>query len=482
MREFLDLAHMRKNVWIVAFVAVASAPAMASANPGEVAVYTEERIFGGEPAEPCAWPTTVLVQNGPGICTGTLVHPQVITYAAHCQASGTTVTFGENAGGVTVPCEFSMTNPGYANVPDDQAHDWAFCVLPEPVDMPVTPVVFGCETSILTPGLEIAIAGFGQTQSMGAGTKHWNMTTLTNFDAAVGTATLGGMGLPSVCPGDSGGPAFVRFPDDGSWHAFGIASTVTGGCGGFGTHASIPHAVPWIEEASGFDITPCHNVDPMAPLLEQEWAPTPQCGNFNAGEPGVGYGTWADGCADTPSIPLSATCGGPFNDGDETPPTVEITSPMDGATFGEELPADSTDGAEDCLEDVDVHVAVMDDSMFIKEVGLRIDCDIEGVCPFMADPLNKEPWIFTGATFPAGQFVLTAIAEDYNGNVAESEPVGIGVCSTAPSVDDDDGETGGSASEEGADKGCGCSSSNDAGWPGMLALFGLAVFVRRRRA
>jgi MYXO-CTERM domain-containing protein len=447
-------------------------------DPDDVGVYTEERIFNGEPAAPCAWPTTVLIQNGPSLCTGTLVHPQVVSYAAHCGANGTTVTFGENSGGMTVPCEFSMTNPGYAMVPDDQAHDWAFCKLPAPIeDIPVTPVVFGCEASILVPGAEIAIAGFGQTNTMGAGVKHWNMTTLTGVDLTNGTYTLGGDGLPSVCPGDSGGPAFIRYPDN-SWHAFGIASTVTGGCGGFGTHSSIPHAVPWIEMETGIDITPCHDVDAGTPLLDQAWTPTPQCGHFYSGEPGMGYGSWADGCSGTPFVPLSDSCGAPFNDGDETPPTVEITSPMDGAEFGEPI-EDETGGEEECLEQIDVSVAASDDSGYMKSVTVRVDCDLE-VCPFETPALAAEPWVFQGLTFPAGQFTLTGVAEDFSGNIAESEPVGIGVCAPPPPPEGETGEDAG-GNEDGG-KGCGCTATTDrtAHLSWMLLVLGLGLRRRRR--
>jgi MYXO-CTERM domain-containing protein len=450
---------------------------LARANGEDLAgVHTQERIFNGIPADVCAWPTTVGVQNGPAICTGTLVHPQLVTYAAHCTAQNTTIVFGENLnGGMPVACEFSMTNPGYAMVPTDQAHDWAFCKLPQPItDIPVTPIVFGCETDALQVGAEIAIAGFGQTTMMGAGVKHWNNTILTGVDLATGTVTVGGNGEPSVCPGDSGGPAFIRYPDS-TWHAFGIASTVMGGCGGLGTHAALPNAVAWLEEASGIDVTPCHTAD-------GEWAPSPECGHFYSGEPGMGYGTWSDACSGTPFLPFSATCGAPFGPDDETPPVVSITSPMDGAMFGEP-PGETETGDEECLEQVDVMVEVEDDSGYVKEVGLRIDCDLE-FCPFEAMPLTKAPWLFSGATFPAGQFTLTAIAHDFSGNMAESAPVGIGVCTEPPATDEEDeGGTGeGADGGDGDGKGCGCTAHGSAPGAGLWLLgLGLGRRWRRRR-
>lgn len=182
--------------------------------------------------------------GGSSLCTGTLVHPRVVVYAAHCGGGNKTIDFGElvQSPGQFVKAETCQTYPSYGGV-NDQAHDWAFCRLPFAItDLPVTPVLFGCETQQLSPGMQVAISGFGANNgNSGAGTKRWAMTTLTGVFNA--TATLGGGGKPSVCPGDSGGPAYVQLAD-GGWRAFGIASTVTGSCGGSGTHARIDKAVP----------------------------------------------------------------------------------------------------------------------------------------------------------------------------------------------------------------------------------------------
>jgi MYXO-CTERM domain-containing protein len=401
---------------------------------------------------------------------------------------GTTVTFGEQmGGGPTVACQFSMTNPGYSGSPDDQAHDWAFCVLPEPVEMPTTPIMFGCELSGLEAGGAIAIAGFGQTDTGMSGVKHWNHTVLNSVDLNLGVVTLGGMGEASVCPGDSGGPAFFQFPD-GSWHAFGIASTVTGGCGGYGTHGMLSHAVPWFEQESGLDVTPCHDVDGNADIIEQPWIPTPQCGNFYAGEAGMGYGTWNGqtsgnvGCEGTPLLPISASCGPGFAGDDDEPPIVEIVSPTDGQTFGEPIEAETGGDPEDCLEYVTTTVDVTDNSEFVRSVKLRIDCDhLPELCPFEVPELLGEPWVFANAGFPQGQFRITAIAEDFSGNIAESETVGIGVCAEAPAPEDEDGTGDDAGQDEDGGKGCGCSTDGRTGQlPAALLSLGLLAFVRRR--
>src|SRR5438552_9648171 len=104
-------------------------------------------IFGGQNATTCQWPTTVLL-NG---CTGTLVHPLIVTTAGHCGTNHRTATFGE-----------TRTSPGARTVPIESCHvyngpavpghltDWAFCKLAMPVtDVPIVPILMCCETDIL---------------------------------------------------------------------------------------------------------------------------------------------------------------------------------------------------------------------------------------------------------------------------------------------------------------------------------------------
>src|SRR5688572_9042182 len=56
----------------------------------------ESRIYGGAPVGACGWPTTVSLG---GSCTGTLVHPQVVLYAAHCGDDYSSIRFGEKVSG-----------------------------------------------------------------------------------------------------------------------------------------------------------------------------------------------------------------------------------------------------------------------------------------------------------------------------------------------------------------------------------------------
>jgi hypothetical protein len=435
-------------------------------------------IIGGQDAIACAWPTTVAVQGGSSLCTGTLVHPQVVVYAAHCGDQADKIRFGEEVSppSKTQSVDFCMTYPSYGGT-SDQAHDWAFCKLSAPVDMAVTPVIYGCETSALTSGMQVAIAGFGSNTAndTGAGTKRWAMTHVNQVGG--GTLSIGGGGT-GVCPGDSGGPAFVEYAD-GTWHAVGIASTVSGGCGGVGTHSRMDGAVPWVEENSGVDITPCHDVDGT-------WNPTPQCQGFQAGEAGQGYGAWSYWCDETPVGESSDTCGDPFDAiPDEDPPTVAITSPQDGETY-------------DSPPTIDIQIDADDGGGWgVKQVELEINGEVQPIVD------SAEPWQFSGVTFPEGQYVLVALATDWGDNVARSDGVGVGVGQDAPDPGDpgdggtgDDGGTGSGGGDGGDDggyppgvpgaggsddrKGCGCAAGGGAPAGFVLLLLALGSRTRSR--
>jgi MYXO-CTERM domain-containing protein len=463
--------------WIVgSFVLALGVPASALAN-GESA--PEPRISNGTPVEQCGWPTVVAVSGGGGLCTGTLVAPDVVAYAAHCGASGKSVRFSQQtAGGKRIEPEFCMTNPGYSY----QGNDWALCKLRDPVDLPVTPIVFGCEESILQPGAQIAIIGFGQNvDDQGAGTKRWGMTTLLNVNWAQNITNIGGNGQPSICPGDSGGPTMIQYPD-GSWHSFGIASTYNGTCGSGGIHALLPGAVQWLEQNSGADVTPCHDVD-------GNWNPTPYCQGFFAGDE-TSYGTWSDWCEGTPASGSSDTCGDPFDAiPDDTPPQVVITAPPNLSEF-------------DPGEAFDILIQAADEGYGVHHVSMKINGDLS--------PIDDatEPYEFLGAAFAsAGTYELVAVAEDWAGNVTDSESVWIGI-GGAPEIPDDSGEEGetdegtGDGTDTGDDedgmdtgetgpmlddgggsddsgKGCGCSTGSVGS--GALMLLVLAPLFRRRR-
>lgn len=473
--------------------AVALLPATAQAeNPEQEALSSDETpdvpaVSNGTPAQTCQFPTTALMQG----CTGTLVHPRLVTTAAHC-GSPSSVRLGESQFSVarTIPVDFCLRNPNYNSQENNgvNGEDAHFCVLSQAVtDVPITPPVYGCEVFDIDPDNEnVAIVGFGNNSDNGGfGTKRF---TDTSIQAPIGpdskAAFVGTNGKDS-CSGDSGGPAYTVL-DDGIWRTFGITSGGPEGCGtGGGIYVLIHAHMQWIEQASGIDITPCFDSD-------GSWNPTAECGNFSM-DP-LATGSWSNGC-DHARSGYSASCGAPY--GETTPnPIVEITSPMD---------QDLYDGP---TADVPVTFEITH-PWPAREVRMKINGEVVG-------KRSWPPFEFTVPKFPEGKYDIIIEVEDWAGGVgADAVNIGVGEEPNPPPPDpnptDDDGGSGdggegdggmdGDGSGDGGitggtdgvddgvngmgEGGDGCSVTADPDRHGipLLALtgVGLLVAVRRRR-
>ncbi len=481
----------RFNTLALTFLAASLVPTLALAGQPDVqsGEDLDPSIYGGMASSYCAWPTAIYLDFGFGACSGTLVHPDIVITAAHCPdtpaGKSATVRFGEAQGGgeraIAATC---YSNPGYTG--GVGATDYAYCRLSQSVtDVPIVPAAFGCDTSALTIGREVVIVGFGESDNGGSGSKREVTTTIN----AIGdTAFIGGDGK-DACFGDSGGPVYIQlkseFGGDDTWRAFGITS---GGadCGSGGTYSLMHVAIPWIEEHSGIDVTPCHD-------SQGNWAPTPECGAMPL-DPGSGMGNWNTGCSDGPVNGFGGLCGDPFGSGDDVdPPSVSITAPSNGTVF--DIPPGETQA------EVTIDVAADDgDGFGVASVRLLINGS-----EFPGNLDATEPYTWT-LVFNQGAYTIEAVAEDWTGNQASADPVGIGVGEDPPDVPDSDtgdgdsgtADTGVDSGDEVGDTGddgggvnvtaaCNCSTAATADSRpispllaslGLLGLLGL----RRRRA
>ena len=206
--------------------------------------------------DPARLPATFKATFHQSICTATLVGPRVLLTAAHCLDTRTSDSTRPRVvrGGIRLSVEGFLRYfrscelaPAYTAAPvpptrtPRNSKDWALCELAEVVDAPTetlsldpaaitaAPVVlvagFGCTGFTFASGIFQANATSGQTLTAGDGRLERDRR-----DGWVVTVGRLGDGRAIVCPGDSGGAAFLGASivpgNDVGWRVFGVNSAV----------------------------------------------------------------------------------------------------------------------------------------------------------------------------------------------------------------------------------------------------------------
>jgi len=185
-------------------------------------VEIQPRIVGGKPVTDSEEYPSYGFNSGSGLCGGTLIHPDIVLTAAHCN---TTFDDGWLQGGNTVDgansefiaVEQSFPHPDYE--PGPEYNDIMLVHLATPSTAPLQPLNF--DPSVPPDGATVTVIGYGNTAEDGQGSFQLQEvdsnivgfdlcnTYFGGIDNAIQVCMGGNQGKDS-CQGDSGGPMLLE--------------------------------------------------------------------------------------------------------------------------------------------------------------------------------------------------------------------------------------------------------------------------------
>jgi secreted trypsin-like serine protease len=219
-----------------------------------------KRIVGG--VETADFPDCVAIGSpGDWCCTGTLVAPNVVVTAGHCEAGGCSarvfVGTDVTGDGQVVEVARAVAHPDYG--PSSDFNDIAVLILQE--DLNIEPRAIAKQADV-DGAISTRLAGFGNTDvnsSGGYGKRRMVDVPMASTNPQFGADSDSEFvaGAPFLdrdsCNGDSGGPAYVEC-DDG-WALAGATSRATASafrpCGDGGIYTRVHAFEDWIRSVPG---------------------------------------------------------------------------------------------------------------------------------------------------------------------------------------------------------------------------------------
>ena len=240
------------------------------------------KIWGGQDVPAGDFPATVAVLGSGGICTGTLIAPDVVLTAQHCGCGGVhdRVVFGDSLGNPLMEVRVDRHVEWVACSSDLKAGDLALLFLADEVD--ITPQKLA-PTEWIDNAQEAWAVGFGRTEdptNRPTGIKRIVQVPVASagcdgsvrspeaevadevyYDCRRGGELVAGAPLldRDSCNGDSGGPLFIKGPDGGLFLAAATSRAVVRSgnrpCGDGGIYVRVDRAAAEWMRSQGVDLT-----------------------------------------------------------------------------------------------------------------------------------------------------------------------------------------------------------------------------------
>ncbi|MEO8225593.1 MAG: trypsin-like serine protease [Gammaproteobacteria bacterium] len=232
---------------------------MAALLPGLLVAGRSVAVAHGEPptdaefAADSPWAVVLVHDDGPAICTGSLISPRFVLTAAHCVGDGLTVLYGnrsrESARRVAV--REAIRHPKYISQPN--AYDLGLLRLARPLRLRPLPIASRAETwTLLRPGGAATILGWGSTDTGEVRPDILRKATIRFADLRIiGTHIVYSAPRGGPCDGDSGGPLLMN-GYEGQPLVVGVASVTEGNLcatgGGWAGYTDVPAQIDFIRD------------------------------------------------------------------------------------------------------------------------------------------------------------------------------------------------------------------------------------------